>query len=204
MSATEARDVRAFCSRDAVSVARDLIGCSLLFAGAGGRIVETEAYTVDDPASHSFRGMTSANAAMFGPPGTSYVYRIYGLHQCLNVVCAGASAVLIRALEPTEGVAEMSARRGPVPVTRLCRGPGNLCAALGVNLGHNGLPLDAFPFHLAPGEGPDVELIEGPRIGISRNTDIAWRFGLAGSACLSRPFPQTRSRSLRIREGTPS
>lgn len=204
MSIIEARgDIRAFCSRDAVSVARDLVGATLMVSGVGGVIVETEAYMPDDPASHSFRGMTAANAAMFGPPGTSYVYRIYGLHHCLNVVCAHASAVLLRALDPVEGIGTMRMRRGPVPDQRLCRGPGNLCAALAVDLSLNGLPLDQQPFQIRlPGEEAVHPLLSGPRIGISRNTDIAWRFGLAGSASLSRAFP--KSSSISNREGTPS
>lgn len=192
-------DIRSFCSRDAASVARDLLGCYLGVAGAGGIIVETEAYSADDPASHSFRGISKANAAMFGDPGTSYVYRIYGLHHCLNVVCADASAVLLRALEPTEGLDLMLKRRGPLPVERLCRGPGNLCSALDVDLRLNGLFLDRPPFTLTGDGLHGRKVVSGPRIGISRNIDIPWRFGLDGSASLSRPF--SSSRRTRNKEG---
>ena len=181
-------DIRSFCDRDAVTVARDLIGYRLEYSGVGGVIVETEAYTADDPASHSFRGPNAANAAMFGPPGTSYVYRIYGLHHCLNIVCAGAGAVLLRALEPLSGVDRMQARRGNIPLERLCRGPGNLCSALGIDLRMNGLVLDEPPFLLTPGASKPGNMAAGPRIGITKNADIPWRFGVPGSPYLSRPF----------------
>lgn len=193
MDALDFEDVRAFCDRGAVAVARALLGCHLSVGGAGGVIVETEAYSADDPASHSFRGLRAGNASMFGAPGTSYVYRIYGLHHCLNIVSADAGAVLLRALEPDLGVETMQARRGPIPPDRLCRGPGNLCAALGIDLRLDGLPLDSPPFALLvcgtdARNGDARNIVSGPRIGISRNTEIAWRFGLSGSPSLSRRF----------------
>lgn len=178
-----------FFARDVAEVARDLIGARLLLDGAGGPIVETEAYDREDPASHSFRGPTARNAAMFGPAGRAYVYRIYGAHWCLNLVAGGASgaAVLIRALEPQEGVDLMRVRRGCDDPRRLCAGPGRLCQALGVGRAHDGLPLDAPPFALLPASAP-CEVVVGPRIGLSKGVETPWRFGLRGSRFLSRPF----------------
>ncbi|MFC5519561.1 DNA-3-methyladenine glycosylase [Polaromonas jejuensis] len=174
-------------------VARRLIGVLLLVDGVGGRIVETEAYDREDPASHSFTGPSARNAAMFGPPGCAYVYRSYGIHWCLNLVCREAghgAGVLIRALEPTHGLALMRARRGLDDIRLLCAGPGRVGQALGVDLGCNGMPLDRPPFELlaAPATAGRV-LLAGPRIGISKATDKPWRFGLAQSRFLSRPFP---------------
>ena len=172
---------------DPVALAQALIGGTLHVDGVGGVIVETEAYTRDDPAAHSFNGPTARNAVMFGPPGRAYVYRSYGLHWCLNVVCGRepGGAVLLRALEPTDGLETMRVRRGAVEDWRLCAGPGNLCAALGVDRGHDGLPLDAPPFALEA--AVDVKpLLVGPRIGISKAAERPWRFGLAGSRYLSR------------------
>jgi len=181
-------DLHAVFTRPPPRVARELIGWTLLVDGVGGRIVETEAYHHEDPASHSFSGRTPRNAAMFGPVGRAYVYRSYGVHWCLNLVCGEApgSAVLIRALEPTAGLELMRARRGLDEVRALCSGPGKLCQALAVTRAHDGLPLDAAPFALAP--GPNSGVVAGPRIGISRGVEIPWRFGEADSRYLSRPF----------------
>jgi len=159
--------------------------------GVGGRIVETEAYHFEDTASHSFSGPTPRNAVMFGPPGVIYVYRSYGIHWCLNLVCGPTpgSAVLIRAIEPTEGLDLMIARRGLEDPRRLCSGPGRLCQAMGVTRDQNGLRADQPPFALIPGKAAGV--VVGPRIGITKAVDTPWRFGEAGSKFLSRPFPKT-------------
>lgn len=171
-------------------VAQALIGALLLVDGVGGRIVETEAYDREDPASHSFSGPSERNAVMFGPPGRAYVYRSYGIHWCLNFVCCPAghgAGVLIRALEPVAGLEVMRARRGLEAPHLLCAGPGRLAQALGVSRAHNGMRLDAPPFELHPAATP-VTLVSGPRIGISKAMDVPWRFGLAGSRFVSRPF----------------
>ncbi|WP_102958240.1 DNA-3-methyladenine glycosylase [Mangrovicella endophytica] len=180
----------AFFRRDAVSLATDLLGCVLLVDGVGGVITETEAYDHEDPASHSFRGRTPRNAAMFGPPGQAYVYRSYGIHWCFNIVCgetSTGSAVLIRALEPVSALALMRQRRRTADVKKLCAGPGRLTEALGITGAHDSLPLDAAPFHLEEGVRPETILV-GPRIGISRAVEKPWRFGIHGSRFLSRPF----------------
>ena len=180
-----------FFARDAVTVAKALIGVRLLVDGVGGIVVETEAYDRDDPASHSFIGQTRRNAVMFGPPGYAYVYRIYGAHWCLNAVCGGEprGAVLIRALEPTDGLLEMAERRGTSQARMLCSGPGKLCQALAVTGAHDGARLDAPPFALFT-PGGVLDLATGPRIGLTKAVDTPWRFGAAGSPFLSRPFPR--------------
>lgn len=161
----------------------------LFVDGVGGLIVETEAYADDDPASHSYRGRTARNASMFGPAGQAYVYRSHGLHWCLNVVCGAVpgNAVLIRALEPERGLDAMRVRRGDVAPRDLCRGPGRLCQALAVTGALDGQPMDAAPF-LVQGRAAVPAIIAGPRIGITRAAETAWRFGLADSTFLSRPM----------------
>lgn len=172
------------------SVARQLIGATLLVDGVGGRIVETEAYDREDPASHSFAGPTARNAAMFGPPAHAYVYRSYGIHWCLNIVCreeGHGAGVLIRAIEPLAGLDRMRERRGLDDLRLLCAGPGRVGQALGITHAHNGLKMDAPPFELLPSSGRP-RVISGPRIGISKAVAQPWRFGLEGSRFLSRPF----------------
>jgi DNA-3-methyladenine glycosylase len=171
-------------------VAPELIGARLLVDGVGGRIVEVEAYDHEDPASHGYRGRTDRNAAMFGPPGHAYVYRSYGVHWCLNLVCERegvASAVLVRALEPTHGLAAMRRRRGLDDPRLLASGPGRLCRALGITREHDGLPLDLPPFELRERDGP-VEILAGPRVGITRAAELPWRYAEAGSRFVSRPL----------------
>ena len=182
---------RPFFARSVHEVAPELIGATLVIDGAGGRIVEVEAYHHTDPAAHSYRGITERNAVMFGPPGFAYVYRSYGIHWCLNFVCepeGSASAVLIRAIEPVEGLAKMRRRRkGIVDDRLLCSGPGRLAQAMGVTRAHNGLPLDRLPFELYAREGnPDVAA--GVRIGITKAAELPWRYGLKNSKFLSKPF----------------
>jgi DNA-3-methyladenine glycosylase len=179
-------------SRSVHEVAPELIGATLLVDGTGGRIVEVEAYDQEDPASHAYRGRTQRNVSMFGPPGHAYVYRSYGVHWCLNFVCEAASAVLIRALEPTKGLEIMAARRGTTEPRLLAAGPGRLTQALGLTGEHDGLPLDKPPFALyAAGE---VEIAVGPRIGLTKAAEVPWRYGEAGSPYLSRPIrPRPRS-----------
>lgn len=176
-----------FFARSSLVVARDLIGATLLVDGVGGIIVETEAYSRNDPASHSFPGPTKRNWPMFGGPAHTYVYFIYGVHWCLNFTCTDAGAVLIRALEPLQGIETMIARRGLTGPRSLCSGPGKLAQALGVTAAHNGLPLDRPPFVLAPPVAP-ATIATGPRIGITKAADYPWRFGLAGSPYLSKKF----------------
>ena len=178
-----------FFDRPSLELARELIGCTLLVDGVGGVVVETEAYSPDDPASHSFSGPTARNAAMFGPAGRAYVYRSYGIHWCMNVVGHSGSAVLLRALEPAAGLDRMRERRGLEDPRALCSGPGKLCQALAITRDHDGLPLDAAPFQVLPRNGEPPELAVGPRIGITKAVDEPWRFGLAGSPFVSRRFP---------------
>ncbi|MDZ7280546.1 DNA-3-methyladenine glycosylase [Sphingomonas sanguinis] len=178
-----------FYQHDVDAVARALIGMILTVDGVGGVIVETEAYDAADPASHSFAGRTARNAAMFGPVGHAYVYRIYGLHHCLNIVCGTpGSAVLIRALEPRHGIDVMRERRGSAhSLKQLCSGPGKLCSALGIDLGLNGAPLAGPPFAVT-GAVSDVPIVIGPRIGITQAAERPRRFGWKNSPWLSRPF----------------
>jgi len=198
----------AFYDRPVLEVARDLVGCTLLFDGVGGRIVETEAYAPGDRASHSFNGRTTRNAVMFGPPGHLYVYFTYGMHFCANLVCEGegvGAAVLVRALEPTHGLERMAERRGPVACRAdgsvdarlLCSGPARLTQALAIDRAQNGLPAWREPLLVLPrpGVAPDgsatwsgfaPEIVATPRIGV-RGDPLPWRFVDARSAFLSRP-----------------
>jgi DNA-3-methyladenine glycosylase len=181
---------RAFFARSVHEVAPDLIGATLLVNGVGGIIVEVEAYHHTDPAAHSFRGPTPRNRVMFGPPGFTYVYRSYGIHWCVNFVCeqeGSASAVLIRALEPTHGMAAMRRRRHQVDERSLCSGPGKLTEALGLTDKHNGLALDAPPIALHA-RATRPEILAGMRIGITKAVELPWRYGLKGSKFLSKPF----------------
>ena len=185
-----ARLRRSFFDRSVHKVAPDLIGATLLVDGVGGVIVEVEAYHHTDPAAHSFTGRTARNAVMFGPPGFAYVYRSYGIHWCLNFVCeeeGSASAVLIRALQPTQGIAAMRRRRGVADERLLCSGPGKLCEALAVSRKHDGLALDRPPFELYA-RTSKLEIAAGVRIGITKAAEKPWRYGLKGSRFLSRPF----------------
>ena len=177
-------------SRSVHEIAPELIGATLLVDGIGGRIVEVEAYDREDPASHAYRGRTQRNASMFGPPGHAYVYRSYGIHWCLNLVCEGVevpSAVLVRALEPTHGLDQMRRRRGFDDPRVLASGPGRLCQALGITREHDGLPLDRSPFELRERAGP-VQVHSGARVGITRATELPWRYAEVGSRFLSRPL----------------
>jgi len=184
------RLTREFFTRSVHEVAPELIGATLLVDRVGGRIVEVEAYDQDDPASHGFRGRTVRTASMFGPPGHAYVYRSYGIHWCLNLVCAEevrAEAALVRALEPTSGLDVMRERRGVEADRALCSGPGKLCQALGITRVLDGLALDEPPFELFAREA-EPPLAVGRRIGITRAVEQPWRYGLAGSPFLSRRF----------------
>ena len=182
------------------AVARDLVGCTLLFRGCGGVIVETESYERDDPACHAYVGPTLRNEVLFGPPGRAYVYLSYGIHSLLNAVAepdGRAAAVLIRALEPTAGLGAMRLRRGERPDRELCSGPGKLTEALGIGLQHNGADLTRDPFVLRSREGRwiDAEVLTGPRIGITKATERPWRFCAAGSRFVSRPWPRALPRA---------
>jgi DNA-3-methyladenine glycosylase len=181
---------RGFFDRSVHEVAPELIGTTLLVDGVGGIIVEVEAYHHTEPAAHSFRGPTPRNRVMFGPPGFTYVYRSYGIHWCVNFVCekaGSASAVLIRALQPTHGLTAMRRRRGVHDERALCSGPGKLCEALGITIKHSGLPLDRPPFALHARTG-QVEIVTGLRIGITKAVDLPWRYGLMDSKFVSKKF----------------
>ena len=186
---------RAFYRQPSDVVARRLLGKRLVHGERSGIIVETEAYLgPHDAASHARFGRTERNAVMFGPPGYAYVYRSYGIHWCLNFVCepkGSASAVLIRALAPTRGLAAMRRRRGVADERHLCSGPGRLCQALGITAAHNGLALVEPPFRLFA-RTDEITVAVGPRIGITKAADNPWRYGLSGSRFLSKPFSDKR------------
>jgi DNA-3-methyladenine glycosylase len=184
-----------FFARSVHEVARELIGCELLFAGCGGTIVETESYERDDPACHAYVGLTARTRVLFGPPARAYVYLSYGIHSLLNFVAepeGEAAAVLIRALEPTAGLEQMRARRGRRPDRDLCSGPGKLTEALGIGLEQNDADLLREPFTLLAADpaGEPVEVVAGPRIGITKAVERPWRFSAAGSPFVSKPWPQ--------------
>ena len=180
-----------FYDRPVLDVARELVGCVVVHAGASGVIVETEAYHDSEPACHAFVGVTNRTRTLFGPPGRAYVYRSYGIHALLNAVCEPAgvgAAVLIRALEPLEGIELMRARRGLDRPEQLCSGPGKLTQALGIELGENDTPLTGagpVTIHPRPAAWSDVELVASERIGITKAVELPWRFCARGSGHLS-------------------
>jgi DNA-3-methyladenine glycosylase len=181
-----------FYVRPVVEVARDLVGCVVSHDGCSGLVVETEAYHQSEPACHAHVGLTARTSTLFGPPGAAYVYRSYGIHALLNAVCEPegvGAAVLIRALEPLEGLERMRARRGWEHPEDLCSGPGKLTQALGIGLDRNGGDLRRGPVVVSPGPGPAPELIAGTRIGITRAVELPWRFCAAGRRSVSRPWP---------------
>jgi DNA-3-methyladenine glycosylase len=185
-------ELRATIARSVHEAARALLGCVLLVDGVGGVVVETEAYAHDDPASHSYRGPTRRNAVMFGPPGHLYVYRSYGIHWCANVVCerrGSGAAVLLRGLEPTVGLEEMRMRRGIDDELLLCAGPGRLTQALGLTGADNGRSLEGAPFQLVP-PTEAIDIVCGSRVGITRATEVQWRYAVRGSPYVSRPRPR--------------
>lgn len=203
-----------FYDRPVVEVARELVGCVLTHGATSGVIVETEAYHQQEPACHAFVGLTERTRPLFGPPGLAYVYRSYGIHALVNAVCEPAgvgAAVLIRALEPLERIELMRARRGGVPDSELCNGPGKLSQALGIELGHNGTWLTgAGPLTVGPRPTAwrEVKLVSGPRIGITKAVDLPWRFCARDSSAVSRPRPPrhrlarpVRPRTARARAG---
>jgi DNA-3-methyladenine glycosylase len=193
-----------FYARPVVDVARDLVGCTLTHAGASGVIVETEAYHESEPACHAHVGVTARTHVLFGPPGTAYVYRSYGIHALFNAVCEPegvGAAVLVRALEPLAGVEAMRARRGVARLEQLCSGPGKLTQALAIELDGNGTDLATGPIRLGPRPRgwEDVELVAGPRIGITKAPELPWRFCAIGSRSVSRPWPPAAAARLRRR-----
>jgi DNA-3-methyladenine glycosylase len=193
---------RAFYDRPVLDVARDLVGCVVRHGATAGVIVETEAYHHSEPACHAYVGLTPRTKTLYGPPGVAYVYRSYGIHALLNAVCepeGDGAAVLIRALEPLDGIGEMRARRGAgMRLEELCSGPGKLTQALGIGLELNGTSLLDGPVAFEPPVGvrPAVEVAVGPRIGITKAAELPWRFCALGSRHVSRPWPPGHRASL--------
>ena len=192
---------RAFYDRPVLEVARDLVGCTVRHGDTAGIVVETEAYHHSEPASHAYVGVTPRSVTLYGPPGVAYVYRSYGIHALLNAVCepeGEGAAVLIRALEPVDGIEAMRARRGMHRLEELCSGPGKLTQALGVGLELNATSLLDGPIRFGPPvrERPPVEVVVGPRVGITKAADLPWRFCALGSRHVSRPWPPGLRASL--------
>jgi DNA-3-methyladenine glycosylase len=190
-----------FYERPVLEVARDLVGCTVSHGGASGVIVETEAYHQSEPACHAYVGLTARTSTLFGPPGVAYVYRSYGIHALLNAVCepeGTGAAVLIRALEPLDGVPAMRRRRGLQRLDDLCSGPGKLTQALAIALDRNGTSLVDGPVRVGPPprERPSLRVTAGPRIGITRAVELPWRFCAEGTRYVSRPWPPGQRASL--------
>jgi DNA-3-methyladenine glycosylase len=184
----------AFFVRPVLEVARDLVGCTVGHGDCSGVIVETEAYHHSEPACHAYVGLTARTSTLFGPPATAYVYRSYGIHALLNAVCEPedvGAAVLIRALQPLDGMQRMRARRGLERAEDLCSGPGKLTQALGIGLDLNGTSLLGGQIRIGPppAGSPAVAVAAGQRIGITRAAELPWRFCALGSRCVSRPWP---------------
>ena len=195
---------RSFYERPVVEVARDMLGCVVEHDGVSGVIVETEAYHESEPACHAHVGLTARTHVLFGAPGTAYVYRSYGIHALLNAVCEPegvGAAVLVRALEPLEGLEAMRARRGWEHPEDLCSGPGKLSQALGIELVHNGGDLRRGPVRILGRRGPAPEVVEGPRIGITKAAELPWRFCATGSRSVSKPWPPGLAATLPRRAG---
>ena len=195
---------RAFYARPVTEVAADLLGCVVRYQGAAGRIVEVESYHETEPACHAFTGLTERTRVLFGPPGHAYVYRCYGVHALLNFVAEDegvGAAVLVRALEPLEGLGEMERRRGPRAARDLCSGPGKLTQALGIWLECNGASLESGPIAVeAPAPAARLPApVSGVRVGITRAIELEWRLCDASSDCVSRPCPPAMRRPRRSR-----
>jgi DNA-3-methyladenine glycosylase len=186
-----------FYARSVHDVARDLIGCVVRHGETAGRVVETESYHMDEPACHAYAGLTPRTRILFGPPGRAYVYFSYGIHSLLNAVCEDegvGAAVLVRALEPVDGIELMRARRGVERTQELCSGPGKLTQALGIGLAHNGSSLIDGPIEMLE-RGAEPEIVVGERVGITKAAELPWRFCDARSAHVSRPWPARMRRA---------
>jgi DNA-3-methyladenine glycosylase len=197
---------RAFFARPVLEVAQDLVGCTVRHAGTAGVIVETEAYHYSEPACHAYVGLTARTSTLFGAPGVAYVYRSYGIHAMLNAVCepeGEGAAVLIRALEPVEGLELMRARRGVDRAEELCSGPGKLCQALGIGLDLNATSLLDGPIRIEapPAGAPHLELAVGRRVGITKAVELEWRFSAIGNRHVSRPRPPSSQTQHQVADG---